>query len=148
MRKAFSVLVFCILFLMYDAAIACSVRVNDNVQKNALAALAATHMDISLASVSSTQISDYLKSLDAEDPSTHCPQYLNTRATVTFSYAPSADQSCDAQVTVIRSEFIGEVLSGPLENVEFINMTAACSVATRKVERPIRINRPRKPVRP
>ena len=142
MRKALSVLGFCILFLMYDSAMACSVMVNDNAQKNTLAALAASHLDISLVSVSSTQISAYGKSFGAEDPSTHCPQYLNTRATITFAYGPSADESCDAQVTVIRSEFIGEVLSGPLENVEFINMTAACSVATQRAERPRRMNRP------
>jgi hypothetical protein len=147
MRKALSVLGFCILFLMYDAAMACSVMVNDNSQKNALAAIAASHLDISLVSVSSTQISGYGKSFGAEDPATHCPQYLNTRATITFAYALSADESCDAQVTVVRSEFIGEALSGPIENIEFLNMTAACSVARRRAERPIRINRPIKPVR-
>lgn len=151
MMKSFLVLAVCVLCVIADS-MACSIQVDANAQKNLLAALGASHLDISLAQVRSTAIADYSMTTSGSD-GVSCPDYLHTQATVSFEYKPAANENCSAQVTIYRSQFVGEVLTGPIESVEYADLTAACSttVAGRRIikvpqQRPIKI--PVRVVRP
>lgn len=154
MMKSFAILAVCVLCVIADA-MACSIQVDHNAQKNSLAALGASHLDISFTQIKSTGISGYELSTTGSD-GVSCPDYLHTQATVAFEYKPSAHQTCSAQMTVYRTEFIGEVLTGPIETVEYADLTAACSTTVsgrrivripvyRPIKAPVRVIRPPRP---
>ncbi|MGE3611796.1 MAG: hypothetical protein AB7I27_19560 [Bacteriovoracaceae bacterium] len=115
------------------SALACSVSVNDNFQKNLLIALGASHLDIPLTKVSATTLSGYVKSFEGADPVSECPQHLVTAASIHFKYSPSLYQTCEANVTVNRNYFIGEIPDGPIEQVNFSGMSASCSTTIPRI---------------
>jgi hypothetical protein len=139
MKKALSILGFCILFLVYDSS-ACSVSVNDLAQKNELAAQAASHLDLSFTSISGTSFSDYQRSFSGAGGS-QCPKFFHSSAVIQFQYALSSEESCDAQVTVKRIENLKD---GQIQ-VAFEDMSAACSVRAQREQRSARVKRPRRP---
>lgn len=138
MKKLTIVVIFALMVLA-NKLWACSVSVDDNAQKNLLAAHAASHLDISLVSVSKTNVEDYARTFSGED-SYECPLYLVTTARVSFKYSPRKFQNCDASVVVTRRQYMGvDIPTGPIDELEFAEANAACSTS---LPRPIPVPRP------
>ncbi|GEM_PF-4498808 len=126
-KKNFIVLAVSLMALSQETK-ACSVSVNDLFQKNLLAAYGVGHFGISLTSISGLIVTAYSKGLEEEDPSTLCPQYLRTQATVSFKHSPTKFQTCTKTITVNRRAFIGDWPSGPLETVRYLTPSSSCSI--------------------
>ncbi|MBA2405254.1 MAG: hypothetical protein H0V66_10825 [Bdellovibrionales bacterium] len=151
MRNAFIILSFLILVAV-NASMACSVYVDNNAQKVILTDLAASYLDLNLATVSATTVSGYSKLFSDENPETLCPETLSTEATITFTYHPSKKEDCQAKVTVLRSTYIGEDPTISFETVSVVDSSAMCAIAysAMRLPRPVRPMRkpPVRPVRP
>ncbi len=119
------------LFLASKHLLACSVHVDDNYQKNLLAAHGAGHLTLSLASVSSTTITDYSKSFLGSVGPSHCPEYLKTKAKVKFKYSPTPLKTCESTVVVTRQEFMGdEITEGvQFEKLSFESESVSCAIS-------------------
>lgn len=141
MKQKVIILMALSLLVAWSDLMACSISVNDNLQKNLLAAFGASHLDLSLASVSKTTFHSYSKVAEEEDPDTLCPQYLRTTAKISFKYSPGVLRNCEATVKVSRRQFIGEVPEGPIETLSFSEVSSSCSVRP-IIIRPIRIGHP------
>lgn len=126
---ALQILVVSFLIAMKQAS-ACSVAINDNYEKNLLVAQAASHMNISLAKVTSTTIAEYSRSLLGNIEPFDCPEFLSTQARISFKYKPKKNQNCDASVVVHHQQYMGEVPGTPLYELDFSEMTAACSTSS------------------
>lgn len=148
MRTAFIIVTFLILIVV-NASMACSVYVDNEAQKDFLAAQAASYLDLDGPSITSTTVSEYSKTFSDEDPDTLCPQALHTQAIVNFTYKPSEREDCEAQATVERDSYIGEDPTISFETVAVTEITASCSIRPIRMVRPTRSERrPRKPIKP
>lgn len=150
MRTAFIIVTFMIMIAL-NASMACSVYVDNDAQKDFLAAQAASYLALNPATITSTSFTDYSKTFSDEDPETLCPQALHTEAKVKFTYKPSAKEDCVAEATVEHDEYIGEDPTISFETMAVSEVTASCSITSIRMVRPVRPSRriPRvKPVRP
>lgn len=143
MERALGSKVCLILFMVFMVSItksfACSVRVDDNYQKNLLVAHAANYNDVSLIHASDISLTSYAKGFSGAVGGADCPDYLTTSARISMAHKPKATETCSYTLTVRIRTYVGEEMpTEPTENVTFEAATAACS--TRKVprKRPIR----------
>jgi hypothetical protein len=128
MKKLAAALIVLVLALVQNV-FACSVSVNDLYQKNLLTAHGASHLNISFSTVNSISITGYSKLFIGEDPVSHCPEWLQTQARISFRYSPRKYETCDASLTVTRREFMGETPTGPIEELSYSEAHAACSTS-------------------
>lgn len=134
-----AIIIVMLLVVLVNKVFACSVSVNDNFQKNLLAAYGASHLDIALSTVSDTDVEDYARTFDGVDPY-ECPLYLETSARVSFQYSPKKFENCDASVVVHHRQYMGSVApTGPIDELTYSEMTAACSTS---LPRPVPLPRP------
>ena len=126
-------------------AFSCSVAINDNYEKNLLVAHAASHLDISIGSVTATTIAEYSKTLLGNVEPYDCPEYLSTQAKISFKYKKKKFQSCSASIFVKHDQYMGEEPGVPLYELDFSSITLACStssgviIAPRPTPRPVPI---------
>ena len=142
---------FMILLATTGTGYACQISVNDNHQKNQLVAEAANELGLSLASMTSTALTGYSRSLEGSD-AYDCPLFLVTQARIAFEYAPKRNETCSAAVTVTYRQYVGEI-TPELDVLLFETITTgvemACSTSGVIVRAQAKFPRfPRLPKRP
>jgi hypothetical protein len=151
MKKIF---LFVVLMIAAAKSFACSMEVDENYTKNLLVAHAASFHSLFLPSTSGVTVTDYSLSFEGGAGGGSCPDYMVTSARVHLEHVKSATSICSYDVTVVHTVYIGnDIPSGPVENVEFLDATAACSTSSggfRRIPRriPIPFKVPRLIIKP
>lgn len=83
---------------------ACSISVNALIVKNLMATAAANEFGIALDKVTKITFSSYGWAGIGVEPETECPLKIRSKAKVEIKYRPSATQSCQLAVNVVRLE--------------------------------------------
>ncbi len=140
---------FGLFFMLVMGAVnsfACSIQVMDTYTKNLLMAHAANFNDLSLANVSNISVANFARSFSTGEALGSCPDYLFEEGRVSFSHSPSANRHCSYSVTVKMKNYMGEEMpEGPIQEIDFENPVAACSITLSGLKLPIKV-RLKKPI--
>ncbi len=146
---------FVVLMIAAAKGFACSMEVDENYTKNLLVAHAASYNGLFLPSTSGVTVNDYTLNYEGGAGGGSCPDYMITSARVKLEHNKSTTSQCSYEVTVVHTVYIGsDTPDGPVENVEFLDATAACSTSSsgafRRIPRriPVPLKVPRLIVKP
>lgn len=148
------VFLFVVLMIAAAKSFACSMEVEENYTKNLLVAHAASFHSLFLPSTSGVTVNDYSLSYEGGAGGGSCPDYLITSARVHLEQVKSATTQCSYEVTIVHTVYIGnDTPDGPVENVEYLDATAACSTSSgsfRRIPRriPVPLKAPRITIKP
>ena len=117
---------------------ACSLQVDDNADKNMLAAHAVSSTDLSLTAVKALAIASFTRSFEDDGPTGSCPDYMTVRARISYTHVKSIVESCSYAVTVSVRSYMGEEWpEGPIQEVIFDDGEIACSTSQIRVPRKV-----------
>jgi len=127
---------FVVLMIAAAKGFACSMEVDHNYTKNLLVAHAASYNGLFLPDVSGVTVNDYDIEYAGGAGGGSCPDYMTTSARIKLEHNKSATSQCSYEVTVVHTVYIGnDVPAGPVENVEYLDATAACSTSASSFRR-------------